>query len=322
MALSFKEKRALQQEIQACFSSLEKNPGFKEKRSLQKQLAEAFAKLEEKAVKLTQSLYEQLVAGKFLKEAPLRFLVILKNVLAEIGGDVKKLHDPVIDYFKAHRNEEGVFESAGEDVSAFGHFLGIQEKKPFATAVRHKSKGIEYGDAMDIIIDIDTDFESPETFREIIRAIENAREKDTVILKINSHGGRTDSAQAVYAALLETKARTIARVITAYSSGSIVAMSCDEIQTTPHCTMMIHNASSGTWGKIGDIKAQTSFLEEHFKRWFAELYAGFLSTEEIADVFKGQDIWLSELDIKKRLPNWKPIRIRRAAEAQANNAEV
>jgi len=319
MALSFKEKRALQQEIQVCFSSLENNPGFKEKRNLQKQLAEAFGKLEGKAVKLSQSLYEQLVAGKFLQESPLKFLAILKQVITEIGDNAKMLHEPVIAYFSAH-NKNGIFESA-EEIN-LDILTGGPEKKIMATAVRHKPKGIEYGDAIDIIIDIDTDFESPETFREIIRAIENAREKDTVILKINSHGGRTDSAQAVYAALLETKAKTIARIITAYSSGSIAAMSCDEIQTTPHCTMMIHNASSGSWGKIGDIKARTSFLEEHFKRWFVELYAGFLSTEEIADVFKGQDFWLSEEDIKKRLPNWKPIRQRRGAEAQANNEGV
>lgn len=146
-------------------------------------------------------------------------------------------------------------------------------------AVRSTPKGFEFGAPQDIIIDIDTEFDSPETFRGIIRAIEQARETDTIILKVNSHGGRTDSAQAVYVALLETRAKTIARIITAYSSGSIVTMACDEIQTTPHCTMMIHNASAGTWGKIGDMKAQTSFLEDHFKKWFGELYSGFLTPE-------------------------------------------
>ena len=60
-------------------------------------------------------------------------------------------------------------------------------------------------------------------------------------------------------------------------------------------------------------------MEKHFRKWFNELYSGFLTAEEIADVLKGQDIWLREEDIKERLPKWKPIRARRGAEAQANN---
>ena len=253
-------------------------------------------------------------------------------------ADIDPLRPPCSEYLSYHHKGNGVYESAYVDRFLYEGLGQLQpqyakpsttprndiallpvmpeQRKP-ATAVRIKPKTSSIGD--DILIDIDTEFESPDTFREIIRAIENARECDTVVLKINSHGGRTDSAQAVYAALLETKAKTVARVITAYSSGSIVAMSCDEIQTTPHCTMMIHNASAGAWGKIGDMKTQTTFLENYFKSWFDELYAGFMTSEEIDDVFKGQDFWLSETDIKRRLPNWRPIRQRRAAEAQANN---
>lgn len=314
MALSFKEKRALQAEIQSCFVSLEANPDFKAKRSLQKRLADAFAKLEEKAVNTVKTLYERLVAGDFLREGPAKFLAILKKVLVEVENQVSLLHEPVIAYLKAN-NDKGVFESAEDCIT-----LIARPEKDRVTAVRRRPK--EGGIGEEILVDVDTEIESPDTYREILRAIENARECDTIIVKVNSHGGRTDSAQAVYSALLETKAKTIARVITAYSSGSIIAMSADEIQTTPHCTMMIHNASTMSWGKIGDMKTQSSFLEAHFKSWFDELYAGFLTPEEIADVFKGQDIWLTEDDIKKRLPNWKPIRQRRGAEAQANNAEA
>lgn len=326
MALSFKEKRTLQQEIQIGFAELDKKPDFKTKRALQKRLADAFARLEGKIIGTTQSLLDQLLAGNFLKEKPLKFLNIIKNVLEELNGNIQPVREPVIAYLKAHHNaQEGVFESvcSGGDRPLNSHIAPFADdnKGKDSGAVRVTPKGLEYGAPRNITVDIDTDFDSPESFRGIIRAVEQAREVDTIILKINSSGGRTDTAQALYVALLETKAKTVARIITAYSSGSVVAMSCDEIQTTPHCTMMIHNASTMSWGKIGDMKAQSSFLEEHFKKWFAELYSGFLSPEEIGDVFKGQDIWLREDDIKKRLPNWKPIRVRRATEAQANNAE-
>lgn len=317
MMLGIKEKLALQRTVKDGIDSLKDGiKDIRQRLATQRQVKEALDKLKGKSASGgSPSLFEQLVAGKFIKEAPARFLAILKKALDEVNGNVRMIQDPVIAYLAEHHSEEGVFESA--ERASFASPLDA--KRQANGAVRSLPKGLEYGAPQNIIIDIDTDFESPETFRGIIRAIEQAREVDTVILKINSHGGRTDSAQAVYAALMECKAKTIARVITAYSSGSIVAMSCDEVQTTPHCTMMIHNASAFSWGKIGDMKAQSTFMEKHFRKWFNELYSGFLTAEEIADVLKGQDIWLREEDIKERLQKWKPIRARRGAEAQANN---
>ncbi len=319
--LGIKEKISLQRAVQEGINSLKAGiKDIRERIATQRRVKESLDKLKGSTGNSTQSLFEQLVAGKFLKEAPARFLMILKKVLAEVDNNVQMIKDPVINYLKAHyQNEDEVFESA--DGTPLAALQKIGGTSPQANgAVRAMPKGLEYGAPQDIIIDIDTYFDAPETYRGIVRAIEQAREVDTVILKINSHGGRTDSAQAVYAALLECKAKTVARVITAYSSGSIVAMSCDEIQTTPHCTMMIHNASTFSWGKIGDIQARSTFMEDHFRKWFGELYSGFLSQEEITDVLKGQDFWLREEDIKSRLQNWKPIRARRKAEAQANNA--
>lgn len=344
MALSLEEQMELQDGIDADLMTLKTTTDFEAQLDIQDRMENAIRKLVGYIVKKAKTLYDRLVAGEFLKENVVRFTNILKKVWQEMGApqDINPLRQPCRDYLSYHDKGNGVFESAYMDDflyaglgrsqpqyakpsrAASNDHMSIlaampEQRKP-ATAVRIKPKTSSIGD--DILIDIDTEFESPDTFREIIRAIENDRECDTVVLKINSHGGRTDSAQAVYAALLETKAKTVARVITAYSSGSIVAMSCDEIQTTPHCTMMIHNASAGAWGKIGDMKTQTTFLENYFKSWFDELYAGFMTSEEIDDVFKGQDFWLNETDIKRRLPNWRPIRQRRAAEAQANNERL
>ena len=49
-ALSFKEKRELQKELEQNFTKLEKNPSFKEKRELQKRNDEIFALLEEENI--------------------------------------------------------------------------------------------------------------------------------------------------------------------------------------------------------------------------------------------------------------------------------
>ena len=135
-----------------------------------------------------------------------------------------------------------------------------------------------------------------------------AKAGDLIEIRTNSIGGNTMAAQAFYAALLKTPARTKAVVINAYSSGSIVAMSCDEIELTPFCSMLIHNASSGVGGKIGDMAGYANFKQGYFAEWYAQLYAGFLTPDELQDVAKGQDIWLKEDQIRKRLKSWVPIR--------------
>lgn len=322
MALSFAEKRTLQKEIQSCLASLAEGPDFKTKRTLQKRLAEAFAKLEGSNGNIKETLLDRILSGEFLHSTVEHFLKILEAVGEEISGDYRKLHAPIISFLDAHKSEiklsmlnsenGGILESAME--ALYASCPSSPTPASQSNSVRIMPGGMEFGSPQTIIIDIDTEFDSPQTFREIIRVIEQARKVDTLILKINSHGGRTDSAQAIYVALLETQAKTIAKIITAYSSGSIVAMACDELKPTPHCTMMIHNASGGAWGKIGDMKTQSTFMENHFKKWFNELYSGFLSSEEIEDVFKGQDIWLREEDINKRLLKWHPVRERRSLQ--------
>ena len=128
------------------------------------------------------------------------------------------------------------------------------------------------------------------------------------------------SAQAFYSALLKTKARTKAVIINAYSSGSIVAMSCDEIELTPFCSMMIHNASSGSGGKLGDMAGYANFKSDYFAEWYAQLYAGFLTEDELKDISKGQDFWLKEAQIRERLKNWQPIRARLQADGSVVEA--
>lgn len=147
-----------------------------------------------------------------------------------------------------------------------------------------------------------------------IQAIETARAIDRITLRINSNGGNPQAAQAIYAALLKTPAFTKAQIINAVSTGAIVAMSCDSIELTPFCSMMICNASSGSGGKLGDMAGYATFKSGYFAEWYAQLYAGFLTIDELKDIAKGQDFWLKEDQIRERLQNWKPIRERLQAD--------
>jgi ATP-dependent protease ClpP protease subunit len=318
MTLSFKEKRELTKIVTGKTTEIQ-NGGlsFKEKRAATKALNDAVVKLNGKIDSMdkkgadTPPALQDLIDGKFNDLTPVQFIAKLEEINKELDS-VDPLKEPTLNYIEA-KQEQGVLESADmEALQAFGRGMG-QEKpqQGHGSAVRVMPiAGPGQRNPKAITIDIDGNFTEPETFREIIHTIEQATPGDEITLKINSPGGRTDSAQAVYVALLETAAKTIAKIINAASSGSIVAMACDEIQTTPFCTMMIHNASGGTRGKMGDMRAQTTYHENHFRKWFGQLYAGYLSNEEIDDLMKGQDFWHEEDEIKKRLENWKPLRER------------
>ncbi len=314
MALSFKEKRELTKIVTAKTVEIQ-NGGlsFKEKRAATKALNDAVVKLNGKIENMeagtaTPPLLQDLLDGKFNDLTPIRFIAKLEEINKELDS-IDPMKPGVIGYIE-HQQGKGVLESAS--LENFGFGMGMGGQQPAADSIRVMPiNGFGQGNPKAITIDIDKYFDEPQTFRSIIQAIESARPGDEITLKINSPGGRTDSAQAIYVALLETEAKTKAKIINAASSGSIVAMACDEIVTTPFCTMMVHNGSGGMGGKIGDMKAYASHIEGQFKEWFSELYNGFLSSDEISDIMKGQEFWLKQKEIDARLKNWKPIRERK-----------
>jgi ATP-dependent protease ClpP protease subunit len=355
--LSFTEKRSLQKTVATNLTGLAAGGvAFQDKRRMQKEISDAIVKLGEKALEVvppvdplnpviepvepkteqTNQRLADLIAGQYNTLEPLAFLGILKDISVEIN-DFEPLKDPAIKYIEANQDKAGaIMESAFREV--FGKMWGdvaTSEQMVLEAAGRGRTKAmlmpmpaapssspimVEGGNGapLKITIEIDGDFTEPATFRDRIQVIESAKTGEEIILRINSVGGSTMSAQAFYSALLKTKARTKAVLINAYSSGSIVAMACDEVELTPFCSLMIHNASGGTGGKLGDMAGYATFKNDYIAEWFAQLYAGFLTEEELKDVAKGQDFWLKETQIRERLKNWEPIRKRLQADGSVS----
>lgn len=287
---------------------------------------------------VVNSVLKELLDGKYNSESPETFLAIVQKVI-DATGDVAAVIPACIAYIDANQDkvsaimesamaeafgamwgkvrdaEQLIAESAGgRRTRAFPMGISPTAQRPATDPVRVVVPATDdLAPPRKVIIEIDESFNEPVQFRGIIQAIEAGREGDETILRVNSNGGDTQAAQAVYVALQQTPAKTKAVVINAYSSGSIVTMACDEIEPTPFCSMMIHNASTFSGGKLGDIAGGAAFKQSYFVEWFQQLYAGFLTDEELKDIAKGQDIWLKENDIRERLQNWVPIRKRSAA---------
>lgn len=148
---------------------------------------------------------------------------------------------------------------------------------------------------------ITSDIESPAEYSELCYLLNVVGAKEKVILNINTGGGQIDSAFQIIAAIKHTKAEVTARIAgTVASAGTIIALKCDRLEVEDYTHFMVHNYSTGTQGKGHEVIDYINFNDRDLKNTFREIYSGFLTDEEIADVLRGKDMWLTAEDVRKR----------------------
>ena len=109
--------------------------------------------------------------------------------------------------------------------------------------------------------------------------------------------------------MAETEAEVIVSIEgAAMSAGTLLFLAADSVEITPHSSIMVHDYSSGTFGKGGEMHNQI----QHERKWshnlFRQVYEDFLSDAEITSVLDGKDMWLTSEDVLKRLENRAKLR--------------
>lgn len=159
--------------------------------------------------------------------------------------------------------------------------------------------------------------EGPENYIEWFNVIRNASEYDTVKIYINSGGGDLNTALQFMRVLSDTEADTIASVEgSCMSAATMVMLSCDAIEVSPHSLFMVHNYSGGTIGKGGEMYDNIVFERAWSKAFLADIYKWFLSSEEIESILNNRDIWLTSEQVAERLKTVLEMRQLEAEEAQ------
>jgi ATP-dependent protease ClpP protease subunit len=140
--------------------------------------------------------------------------------------------------------------------------------------------------------------------RQLCTLLRGANEEDTVVIRINSGGGRFDIAAQIINAIKEC-AGTVIGVIeqSCASAATMIFLSCDQWQVQPLGDMMIHYASYGVGGKGNEISSRVDHNNRMLPRVFNTIYKDFLSVQEIENVIRGQDIYLTPDEITARLEN-------------------
>lgn len=142
----------------------------------------------------------------------------------------------------------------------------------------------------------------PEDYVDCFHDIRNSRSTDIIKIYINCPGGNLFTTIQFIQVLSETKAKVVVCVEGAcMSAATLIFLMADEFIITNHSVFMFHNYSGGTAGKGGEMYHGMI----HERKWaatlFQEMYAGFLTQTEIADLLNDKDIWLDSNQVSERL---------------------
>lgn len=142
----------------------------------------------------------------------------------------------------------------------------------------------------------------PENYISWFDDIRNAGPNDEVRIYINSGGGDLNTAIQFLRVMSETQAEVTCSVEgSCMSAATIVLLSADRYEITPHSLFMFHNYSSGMFGKGGEMYDQAVFERKWSKSFLTEVYTGFLTPEEINQILDNKDIWLTAEEVAERL---------------------
>lgn len=168
-------------------------------------------------------------------------------------------------------------------------------------------------------------FEDSFSASDIDRVLKNAGDND-VIINLNSPGGDAFDGIAIYNRLKQHKGKVTVYVHGwACSAASIIAMAGDEVIMGLGSMMMIHEASTISWGSKGDMRKVADMLEQ-LDNGIINIYESrvAISREEIQEKLEAET-WMSadtavELGFADKLANQNVSETNESNDEKVNNS--
>ncbi len=144
--------------------------------------------------------------------------------------------------------------------------------------------------------------EGPEKYTQWFHIIRNSSPNDVIRLHINSPGGNADSALQFMRVMRESAATIVASVEGNCSSAmTMIFLSADVVEISPHSIFMFHNYSGGMAGKGGEMFQQITHMKQWSEDLLRDVYTDFLTETEINNILNNQDIWMSADEAGRRI---------------------
>jgi len=141
-----------------------------------------------------------------------------------------------------------------------------------------------------------------EDYLEWFDTIRHASPNDVVKIYINSEGGNLFTAIQFMRVLTDCEATVMVSIEGACMSAATMIMLCaDAYEISPHSMFMFHNYSGGTIGKGGEMYDNIVHERKWSDNLLHEIYADFLTTEEIDKILDNKDLWMDSDEVLERL---------------------
>jgi ATP-dependent Clp protease protease subunit len=132
--------------------------------------------------------------------------------------------------------------------------------------------------------------------------IRSCGESDVVKIHINSYGGDLFTAIQMMRVLGECGGTVVVSVEGAcMSAATMVFLTADVFEVSPHSMFMFHNYSGGTFGKGGEMLDQLQHERAWSEKLLRDIYSEFLTPAEIESMLNNKDIWMDGDEVVKRL---------------------
>jgi ATP-dependent protease ClpP protease subunit len=153
--------------------------------------------------------------------------------------------------------------------------------------------------------------------RQVIDALAQVADAETLDVYINSPGGDVFEGRAIMAALSRFAGKKIAHIDSLCASAATgIALACNEVEMSDGAFFMIHNASCLAWGDKSDLRETADLLQKVEGSIIADYVAKTGKTEAEIVAWMDAETWFSA---SESLENGF---IDRIAQAPADKAKV
>ena len=152
-------------------------------------------------------------------------------------------------------------------------------------------------------INITSDFDSSDTYDEVVALLSNATEMDEIVWNISSYGGYVNSLQMVLGWKNMCSAKQIHVLHSnADSCASAFFLSpADQYIVGDGATAFIHEIQAGVGGTTSNMARHMEHLKKTNEDFIKSTYHNFLDPNEIESVLMGVEVFLNADEIKQRL---------------------
>lgn len=151
-------------------------------------------------------------------------------------------------------------------------------------------------------VHLTTEIGDSKHYRELYNCLRQASPDDFFHLHLANFGGYLHTGIEIINAIRACPGHVFTYMVGGcYSMAPLIVLSGDRIFVEDDSFLMFHDYSGGSGGKGSEMEKQIKFEKPYFDHTFGKIVNKFLTKKEIKHIIEGQDLYLTDEEVKTRL---------------------